>query len=266
MYSSRLVIADLSLPNPNVYYELGVAHTLGKKAVLLTQKDPEKLPFDLRQLRIINYSDDERGHRILRSELKAHVDAILEEPIDEIYQLKTIAGGYVVESAKLRIELDQDDPSSGTVLDTMRIVGTRENVVLVNKIIDHPGELREVTCNHRFVRSTEYPNRLRIAALFDPPYVQVGTRLEVDFGMTVTKGFVEDRQRWEYDIAVDAEVLEIEFVTPGSFSQAVRLSEYVAPNAHEIRVLLPSQEGGRRVYRARLEHPEVGKRFLLSWS
>ena len=49
-----LVIADLTDSNANVYYELGIAHALGKRVVLLTQ-DLDELPFDLRAYRVIPY-------------------------------------------------------------------------------------------------------------------------------------------------------------------------------------------------------------------
>ena len=34
---SDLIVADLSKANPNVYYELGLAHVYGKKVILLAQ-------------------------------------------------------------------------------------------------------------------------------------------------------------------------------------------------------------------------------------
>lgn len=52
---SDLIIADLTGANPNVYYELGIAHALNKKVILLTQ-DIDELPFDLRSYRVITYS------------------------------------------------------------------------------------------------------------------------------------------------------------------------------------------------------------------
>lgn len=53
--SADLVIADLTGANPNVYYELGVAHALGRRTILLTQ-DLDEVPFDLRAYRVITYS------------------------------------------------------------------------------------------------------------------------------------------------------------------------------------------------------------------
>lgn len=52
---SDLVVADLTGANPNVYYELGIAHALNKKVILITQ-EIEELPFDLRSYRVVGYS------------------------------------------------------------------------------------------------------------------------------------------------------------------------------------------------------------------
>lgn len=53
--TSDLVLADLTGANANVYYELGIAHALGKPVILLTQSISE-LPFDLRAYRVVAYS------------------------------------------------------------------------------------------------------------------------------------------------------------------------------------------------------------------
>ena len=53
--SSDLIIADLTDSNPNVYYELGLAHALRKPVILLGQ-DMDEIPFDIRPYRLIVYS------------------------------------------------------------------------------------------------------------------------------------------------------------------------------------------------------------------
>ena len=52
---SDLIVADLTSSNPNVYYELGIAHALGKPVIHLTQA-LEEVPFDLKPYRFIEYS------------------------------------------------------------------------------------------------------------------------------------------------------------------------------------------------------------------
>ena len=52
---SDLILADLTDANPNVFYELGIAHALRKPVVLLTQSI-EDVPFDLKSYRLMEYS------------------------------------------------------------------------------------------------------------------------------------------------------------------------------------------------------------------
>lgn len=63
-----MVICDCTGRNPNVFYEAGIAHTLGREVVLITQ-NPEDIPFDLRHLRHIRYLNNAQGRRALRASL-----------------------------------------------------------------------------------------------------------------------------------------------------------------------------------------------------
>ncbi len=75
---ARLIIADLTGLNPNVMYELGVAHTLGKETLIIYRKDENiKFPFDLAHIRRIEYENTPVGGAKLVSELKATIQAIL---------------------------------------------------------------------------------------------------------------------------------------------------------------------------------------------
>jgi len=53
--SSDLLLADLTGRNPNVFYELGLAHAIGK-SVILTSQRVDDIPFDLRHVRVIEYN------------------------------------------------------------------------------------------------------------------------------------------------------------------------------------------------------------------
>ena len=59
---SDCVIADVSDYNPNVFFELGLAHAMGKGILLISQEQGfRELPFDIREFRIITYTDKVRG-------------------------------------------------------------------------------------------------------------------------------------------------------------------------------------------------------------
>jgi len=53
---ARFLIADLTGRNPNVFYELGLAHALAKNVLLLTQQMAD-VPFDVNHIRVIPYDD-----------------------------------------------------------------------------------------------------------------------------------------------------------------------------------------------------------------
>ena len=52
--SCRLVIAELSGKNPNVMYEVGLAHAIGKPVIIIT-RNGDDVPFDLKALRYLFY-------------------------------------------------------------------------------------------------------------------------------------------------------------------------------------------------------------------
>ena len=51
---SRVLVAELTNRNPNVFYELGLAHALDKPVVLVASNDKD-VPFDLNHIRVIYY-------------------------------------------------------------------------------------------------------------------------------------------------------------------------------------------------------------------
>lgn len=74
---ARLIVAELTGRNPNVFYEVGMCHALGKDVVMLTQS-MEDVPFDLRHLRVIHYQFTPRGCTTLESVLEKTVLNILQ--------------------------------------------------------------------------------------------------------------------------------------------------------------------------------------------
>ena len=71
---AKLVIADVTGRNANVFYELGIAHTLGRKCVVLTQ-DSKDVPFDISARRYIHYEPTKLV--LLRTSLEKTIKSIL---------------------------------------------------------------------------------------------------------------------------------------------------------------------------------------------
>ncbi|AZL60665.1 hypothetical protein EI545_18665 [Tabrizicola piscis] len=73
--TSVVVICDLSRKNPNVFYEAGIAHTLGKQVILISQSHDD-VPFDLRPIRYLSYLNNGEGIQKLAEEVMARVRSI----------------------------------------------------------------------------------------------------------------------------------------------------------------------------------------------
>ncbi|MFM5544981.1 hypothetical protein [Aeromonas sp. 30P] len=63
--SSRIVIANISGRNPNVFYELGIAHALGKPVVIVSES-LVNIPFDISNSRILAFENIENLKKELR--------------------------------------------------------------------------------------------------------------------------------------------------------------------------------------------------------
>lgn len=73
---SQVVLADLTARNPNVLYELGIAHGLDKPTVLVAQSIDD-IPFDLRSYRVKPYSFDFREVAPFKNWLRELGDKLL---------------------------------------------------------------------------------------------------------------------------------------------------------------------------------------------
>lgn len=71
MLESSVIIALLDGQNPNVFYEIGIAHSIGKTVLLLAhKKNTNDIPFDLRSDRLLLYSNTSDLHNKLYETLK----------------------------------------------------------------------------------------------------------------------------------------------------------------------------------------------------
>lgn len=73
---SRVVVCDCTGRNPNVFYEAGIAHTLGREVILITQSEHD-IPFDLRHLRYVKYLNNTEGRVALVTALQGRLQTIL---------------------------------------------------------------------------------------------------------------------------------------------------------------------------------------------
>ena len=81
---AKLILADLSGKNPNVFYELGIAHAIGRPVIMLTQtQDDNNIPFDVRHMRFIKYEYTVPGMVTFDETLRKSIIRIMNKQEDE---------------------------------------------------------------------------------------------------------------------------------------------------------------------------------------
>jgi hypothetical protein len=79
IFQSMIVVCDFSGRNPNVFYEAGIAHTLGKHVIPITQS-ADDIPFDLRHHRYFRYLNNSEGRGALRRALAQRIVTLKGKP------------------------------------------------------------------------------------------------------------------------------------------------------------------------------------------
>jgi len=76
IFTSKIVIGDFTGKNPNVFYEIGIAHTLGKIVIPITQSIDD-VPADLRHHRVLKYLPNAEGYVELQKELVKRLQTLI---------------------------------------------------------------------------------------------------------------------------------------------------------------------------------------------
>ncbi len=81
---AKVLVAEFTGKNPNVFYELGLGHAIGKPIVLISET-MDDVPFDLQALRVILYNkDDPKWGEKLRTDIVAALKATVSEPVKAV--------------------------------------------------------------------------------------------------------------------------------------------------------------------------------------
>jgi len=75
--SAKIIIADSTKKNPNVFYEIGIAHVIGKPVIFITG-DKNDIPFDIGHIRHIEYEYTPRGMKKFEIKLENAIKNILD--------------------------------------------------------------------------------------------------------------------------------------------------------------------------------------------
>lgn len=83
--NAKVLVAELTTRNPNVFYELGLAHAL-KKPVVLVSSNEEDVPFDLHHIRVIYYdlNDPFWGQKLI-SKVAENILSAIKNPEEAVF-------------------------------------------------------------------------------------------------------------------------------------------------------------------------------------
>ncbi len=143
--SADIILADLTSKNPNVFYELGLAHAITKPAVLITAS-MDDVPFDLRSLRVLVYDINlpNWGEK-LKNEITKALTETLKSPEDAVLPifLETTKSKRIEVSPKEReiLELKSD-------LDSLKREVRSRKLPLSRSDRIEPGEAIELIKNY----------------------------------------------------------------------------------------------------------------------
>lgn len=77
---SIITIVDISGKNPNVFYELGIAHILKQnQTIIITQDEYDSIPLDITHFRIIKYEDSIVGKKEYEDKLRKTIESIIQD-------------------------------------------------------------------------------------------------------------------------------------------------------------------------------------------
>lgn len=111
IYDAKVVVADLTGKNANVFYELGIAHCFGNNTIVLSQ---EEVPFDVKNYKVIMYENTISGGKKLHKELVQNIKTIEEwsaGPTNPVQDFLPAEAKKVVPSAEfeaLKSEFDKN--------------------------------------------------------------------------------------------------------------------------------------------------------------
>lgn len=77
---SDLIVADLTGSNPNVYYEVALAHAFNKPVVHIRHATEDRLPFDIKDVRVFEYSFDIAAAEAPKRSVSAASEHALNDP------------------------------------------------------------------------------------------------------------------------------------------------------------------------------------------
>ncbi|GGC74724.1 hypothetical protein [Enterococcus wangshanyuanii] len=126
LQSADLVIVDMTTHNPNVFYEFGYRHALGKPLIPIIKKGSDGIPFDVYNLRTIFYATEVRALETAKNQLDETIKNIDFEEIETTES-----------SSEINIPLLKINDKLDTLLKAIEIRNEAEIDLIASQVAKH---------------------------------------------------------------------------------------------------------------------------------
>jgi len=172
-----VIVADITGHNPNVFYELGIAHYIkpAERVVILCQdKKKEERPFDVAAHRHFVYKHNEEGREKLKTELRKIIKEALDSGFDKEYW-NVIKGSLprtemIIKDLKNLIETKEKEELKNTEI---RIVASLSSIAISDKEPEDPVlgiDYHKALIRERNALLTVLSKGASVKAVLNPPY------------------------------------------------------------------------------------------------
>lgn len=215
------IIADLSDKNPNVFYELGYAHAIGKLCILTT-KDATNIPFDLKHKRHIVYGD---SIIYLQEKLAKNIEWAkkeIENQKKNPFEITLKTDGVLTTTddyaeAKINFNLDIENKSNRVSPEIHAIYLHSSNIWNIKQ------NSKKVTYRKSDLKNFNYKYSLSIEKSKIPK--KGWTEIELVSSKTLAKSWEGDEIKDSYTVAGN---IYVEIITEkGNFSKRIPISIYI---------------------------------------
>lgn len=139
---SDIVVADITYPNPNVFYELGLRHACRAGTIIIKENNSIPAPFDISHLRHISYENSTAGLQSLANELRKVFQLFTNypnKPDNHFLELANLTGYEYPKFSKDK----QADTSKDAKIQAMLAIG--QNPKLLEMMLrDQPDNQKEM--------------------------------------------------------------------------------------------------------------------------
>jgi hypothetical protein len=124
---AKLIIADLTGKSPNVFYEIGIAHSFGNNTIMIAQ-DIKDVPFDVHAYHVILYENTIVGGNKLRRGIEKKIGSLPKWSISSNNPVQEYLPDQIVSIGQYTNTVNELNETKGMLMNAQKHLQDFENV------------------------------------------------------------------------------------------------------------------------------------------